>query len=355
MTNVVALRPPAHQPDDHRLAALIDGFVCQRRARQDVFWLKENAELLGALASGGTDVPLGALAPWHDYYTQIERSLRDFPQYYRFILSIGLDLEALGMPGTRAEALCAQTVSAGLAEAELSDLQRAEARRLLTQRGQARPVGHGALGARLRRFITRSETFATPNKKAAYELTHIVFYLSDYGRITPELDAAVSVSLEYAGLLAFLDRNMDLLAEVCAALRFAGQVPSPVWEAAVAAAHGAFVLRDDAGADLNDGYHEWLLTGWSAQIAQRGGLQASVPGGALRFGRLGQGARDSALRPMAACICDMGPRRSGDWGRMRPHVMSYLDAEAHAVLVEAEGSTTRFGSFFEGFARAEAV
>ena len=71
-----------------------------------------------------------------------------------------------------------------------------------------------AVWSRLNRFINHKETFAVPNRKAAYELTHIVFYFSNYGRQDPKLDAEALVSLEYAGILAFLDRNVDLLAEL---------------------------------------------------------------------------------------------------------------------------------------------
>ena len=38
------------------------------------------------------------------------------------------------------------------------------------------------------------------------------------------------MSLEYAGILAFLDMNVDLLAEVCIAMRFAGMPVNEVWE-----------------------------------------------------------------------------------------------------------------------------
>ena len=80
---------------------------------------------------------------------------------------------------------------------------------------------HG-LNDRLRGFARRSITFALPNKKAAYELTHIVFYLSEYGRRDPEVGQAFIDSLHFAGTLAFLELNLDLLAEICIALRFAG-------------------------------------------------------------------------------------------------------------------------------------
>jgi hypothetical protein len=280
----------------------------------------------------------------------VQQTLTDFPQYYRFILSICLDLEELGLPATQGRQLCEQVARAGLDEAELSDLQRAEARRLLRRRGVGPAVDHGELGERLRRFIGRTRTFTLPNRKAAYELTHIVYYLSDYGRSDPALAPEALISLEYTGLLAFLDQDMDFLAEVCAALRFAGARPSPVWEAAIATAHGEHQICADHGASLQDDFHEWLVTGWAAQIAGRAALRQPVPEGGLRFHR--NRISGGALRPLATCLRDMGGSRCADWGRMRPHVLSYLGPDTHAVLVEAERSSLLFDDFFEGFARA---
>ena len=352
MTNVVLLKPDESQDPTVQTARLIRAFAEGRRTQGDVFWLKENAELLGALASTGATLNTAALQPLAAFHRGCRNLQRDFPQYYRFILSICLDLEDLGLPQHQGAALCAKVARAGLEGAELSDLQRAEARRLLRRRGVGPRVEDGALGQRLRDFIARSATFAMPNRKAAYELTHIVFYLSDYGRQPPDLPEAALKSLHFTGLLAFLDQDMDLLAEVCAALCFAGQAPIPLWEDALAASHRVMRVYADVGAPLQDDYHEWLVTGWAMQIAGRPMRSTDIPKGALRFhkGRKGVGA----LRPLAACLNDMGANRRADWGHMRPHVLSYLCAESHATLLHAERAGPYFEEFFEGFARARA-
>ena len=77
-------------------------------------------------------------------------------------------------------------------------------------------------------FIDQPETFTIPNKKAAYELTHIVFF--EYGRKDPGISTDAVRSLEFAGLLALLDHNRDILAEICITLRFAGQTPPLRWK-----------------------------------------------------------------------------------------------------------------------------
>ena len=110
-----------------------------------------------------------------------------FAQYYRFYLSIFFDLEDMGLKVDVSGQMCVWVAAQGLAEAELSDLQFGEVSRLLARRGTKVFIDLG-LDDRLRQFINRSATFALPNKKTAYELTHIVFYLSEYGRRDPNLD-----------------------------------------------------------------------------------------------------------------------------------------------------------------------
>lgn len=350
MSNVVPLRPITRAPESDPETALIAGFAKARRPVEDVFWLKENAELLGILAATGTQVPEQALAPYQAFYDQLEERFNFFPQYYRFLLAICLDLEDLGMAGRLGERLCAQAAHMGLAEAELSDLQRGEARRLLARRGLARAVGAGDLGARLRGFISRSATFALPNKKAAYELTHIVYYLSEYGRVDPDLPQGALTSLNFAGLMAYLEQNMDLLGEVCAALRCANQRPSPIWENAVAHAHGSIRLFEDETAPLSDAYHAYFVTGWSAQLAGKPAFAGQVPMGALRFAPpYHRGA--GVLRVLSAHLMENARLRRVTWDDTRRALAPMLGQEGHEVLESAVASSDQFEAFFDGFAR----
>ncbi len=350
MSNVVSFAPRVTPATSNPYTALIAGIATGRRLPDDVFWLKENAELLGILRASEVALEPRALAPFEAFYDQIEARLRFFPQYYRFLLSLCLDLEDLGVAGNKAEALCAWVAQQGVAQAELSDLQRAEARRLLARRGEAPQVDAG-LDQRLHDFINRTATFAMPNKKAAYELTHIVFYLSEYGQHDPQLSDAALISLEYAGLLAYLDQNVDLLAEVCTALRFAGQTPSALWEALIVQHHSAVGIVADGAETLMDAYHPYLVTGWALNVAGQGGFQAPVAEGALRFLPPVYAAQ-GALRSMSECMFDLGDQRSGNWDQMRAHVMPYLGNAGQQVLRDAEGSSDQFERFFAGFARA---
>ncbi|WP_108837698.1 hypothetical protein [Tateyamaria sp. Alg231-49] len=351
MSNIVALNaPPRRQRLCDRTSALVDCFARHRRIPDDVFWLKENAELLNILECTGQKPSCADLDPHQAFYDQLPDRISFFPQYYRFLLSIGLDLEDLGLPGGQMERLCAWVGTQKLAEAELSDLQRAEARRLLARRG----VGMGHVDAhlddRLRAFINRPETFAVPNKKAAYELTHIVFYLSEYGRRDPRLDAQALMSLEYAGILAHLEQNMDLLAEVCVAIRQAGRLPSPIWEDAVRANLSGFSIVADDQTALTDHYHEYLVSTWAMVAAGADDTGCAVPVGRCVFVQPDGAA--PVLRAMSAALMSFGQTRSADWEQMQSGVLDMLDEESALTLQTTIASSPLFGKFFEFFARA---
>lgn len=349
MSNVIQLRVPSRvQRQEARFGALLHSFAADRRTGDDVFWLKENAEILNILECTGTELPDGALAAHQDFYDSVEQRMSFFPQYYRFLLSITLDLEDLGMAGTKAEGLVDWAVSQGLAQAEMSDLQRMEARRLMARRGyDPLPLDTG-LEARMRDFINRSQTFTLPNKKAAYELTHAVFYLSEYGRRDPQLDAAAKTSLHYAGLLAYLDQNADLLAEICVALIHAGEVPPPLWSDWLTRETRDFIVTGDPDIDIHDAYHDYLVCNWFQATTGAPIFDGPVMSGRMRFDRAMPDA--APLREMSEYMFGMQDARSGDWGQMRGRISEALSPGAQGVLSQAEQSS-HFGAFFEGFAR----
>lgn len=350
MSNVISLNVPSRRLGAPvKRAALVDSFARHRRFGDDVFWLKENAELLNILECTGLSLAEHALAPHQGFYDRVEKRLGFFPQYYRFLLSICLDLEDLGLPGEKAEGLCRWAAREGLADAELSDLQRAEARRLMLRRG-VDPLPHDTgLEERLRRFIDRPETFAMPNKKAAYELTHIVFYLSEYGRRDPGLSAGALTSLEFAGLLAYLDQNADLLAEICVALRFAGVRPSEIWEGWLERETHRFQVVTGPQAGTVDDYHDYFVCNWLMAVSGREAFRKEAAFERMAFHRAQPVA--GPLREMSECMFRLEDARSDDWQAMRPVVADALTEIGHDILAEAEASSARFDEFFAGFAR----
>ncbi|MEM8576474.1 MAG: hypothetical protein AAGF60_01360 [Pseudomonadota bacterium] len=306
-----------------------------------MYWLKENAEFLSVCVATGT--PLADPEVYAAIYADLPRRMAFFPQYYRFWLSICLDLEALGLPGDQSGAMAQRVQRSDLVAAELSDLQRGEAAWLLSRRGITLP--DPGLEDRLRAFAARPATFGLPNRKAAYELTHIVFYLSAYGRRDPHLTRGALRSLDFAGLQAFLAQDIDLLAEICVALRFAGQTPSPIWEGAVL--EGLRAVRIVPGAGAEDDYHLYLMCQWLACAAAPDLRAAPLPDAPFAFAA--PQPRPSALRDLSRALMDM-EGRSADWDRMRPRVLPHL--RQPDVLAEAEASSPHFAPFFEVFARA---
>lgn len=349
MSNIIQLTVPSRIPPlEARITALLGAFADHRRTGDDVFWLKENAELLNILECTGQSVAPEALARHAGFYADAVTRLEFFPQYYRFLLSMSLDLEDLGMPGNEAQRMVDFAAREGLAEAELSDLQRAEARRLMSRRG-IDPVRDDGLNDRLRAFCARTATFALPNKKAAYELTHIVYYLSEYGRRDPDLPDEAIQSLHFAGLTAFLDQNADLVAEVCIALHYAGRTPPAVWTAWLEQETAAYGITADPSASLNDDYHEYLVCNWHQAVTGSALFRKPVCDDRLHFK---SGARpQTVLRELSQAIYGLD-RRSGDWGRMRPIMEPSLSPQARDILSVAVNSSTLFDAYFEGFARA---
>ena len=63
MSNVVTLNVPAPAKPEARYGALVDCFASHRRFADDVFWLKENAEVLNILECTGAVLP-AADGPW---------------------------------------------------------------------------------------------------------------------------------------------------------------------------------------------------------------------------------------------------------------------------------------------------
>lgn len=352
MTNIVHLTVPSQRlSDEMRHAALATSFAQHRRFGDDVFWLKENAELLNILECSGAEIDGNALESYADFYNNVEKRIQFFPQYYRFLLSICLDLEDMGLSGQKGERLCQWVSSKGFAQAELSDLQRLEARRLLMRRGYDPLQQDVGLENRMRAFMSRSATFSMPNKKAAYELTHTVFYLSEYGRKDPCLDGDARKSLEFVGLLAFLEQNADLLAEVCVSLKYAGFDVPDVWEQWLVKHTHRFDVQSGGQGIAQDDYHEFLVCNWMMMATGHRAFTKPLSAERMTFFRPEGGA--GPLRELSECMYQMDEQRSNDWGAMRPVVLDQLSENAQSIVADAENSCGAFDAFFEGFARAE--
>lgn len=80
MTNVITLSVPQHRQSlSQRAGTLIDIFANHRRHGDDVFWLKENAELLNILECTATEVPAQTLSLHQDFYDRLPQKIGVFP------------------------------------------------------------------------------------------------------------------------------------------------------------------------------------------------------------------------------------------------------------------------------------
>lgn len=355
-SNVISLSR-YHPNARHGVGALLQIFAKERRDPNSVYWLKENAEILNVLQSRGRAHtpadPVDGISIYDAFYKSLPDRMGFFPQYYRFFLSIACDLEALGMSGDIAAQLCEMAVAKSLARCELSDLQRAEAHRLLSRRGyMGEADAQDALRARLHRFMDHSASFALPNRKAAYELTHIVFYLSHYGQRDPKISAAACNSLIFAGIIAHMEQNADLMAEVCIALRYAGQQPPNAWEIWLTNRQNAFETVA-TGNVATDHYHEFLVLNWANSLAQAQPVFSDVRAKGRCFYRPSTAL--GVLGEVSQILFAWKEPRKEDWHLMAPRILAALPEDSAKHLTEVVHATGHFAQFFSHFSRAQSI
>lgn len=348
MSNVVSLHRPAPVMGAFGLDEVIDLFANRRRARRDAFWLKENAELLQILLATVGPKSQPDLSAYAGFASSVIEEMRFFPQYYRFYLSMALDLSALGLEEVPVATLADMVAQGGAIGAELSDSHRAEARLLMARAGRPLAQDDG-LDARLNAFAAQSSLFSVPNRQLAYALTHCVFHATDYGRQTMARDSERRLALMHAGMNAWLEDNLDLLAEVAIALVQSGEAVPQVWQDAILTAVAEFSAQQGAGSGpFDDAYHEFLVLNWAAHALGGAAFAVSLPSGARLFHRQKQG--ETALRDLSLALLDMGNGRSADWAMMRWRLWSKLSAPVRA-RIEAIETLPEFDGFFRNFAR----
>lgn len=350
MSNIIQFKPLTPKAtEQQRIQSVVTMVAQARRTSDDVFWLKENAEILNVLESSVQIVTPEILSAYDEFYETIEQKLQYFPQYYRFFLSIALDLETLGFAGNKAGELAHWCATQRLVDAELSDLQRAEAWRLC-QRADIHLTGLEGLDQRLHHFIDTSATFALPNKKVAYELTHIIFYLSEYGRRDPEVSEHAIKSLHFVGILAMLEQNADLLAEVCIALQFC-DAPVPVEWTQWLTTHLS-AAQFGTRSVMTDDYHQYLMCDWLAQLQGAACFEMVVPDQMGSFDM--PHYKTAALRHLSQAI--MNTSGLAAVGSAATQILSVsLPPEVYDTLEFVADTTEHFDEFFEKFTRQSPI
>ncbi|RUS59295.1 hypothetical protein EGN72_15260 [Pseudorhodobacter sp. E13] len=339
---------PRVKTSDNPVALVIEMVAERRHAKTNAFWYKENGELLSVLRALDWPVQGADLRPYDDAGAKLLPLLRFFPQYYRLILGFSYDLNVLSGTPHAAQPVAAWAEQSGLAAKELSDVARVEAD-FLIDRALNRPQAGSGHATRLQAFCENSDAFRLPDRAAAYSLTHMVFYATDYGRKPMAQNENIRRSLIHAGLVAWLDQDMDILAEVVLALRFSEAAVPDLWANAVLRAASDVFCGSQAAAGADD-FHEMLMLNWAA--GQLGGraFAFDMPHDATTFHRPERGP--SALQELSAQLFALGDQRRGDWGVMRWRLWPALSEPAQARLAEVE-AWPEFTAFFQGFARAD--
>lgn len=244
--------------------SLFESFGKVRREELSASYFKENAEFLSILNMVGGTASHDGLAHYATLYDRGLLLLDCFPQYYRLIGAMLIELAELGMGGSVADDACDLIMSRGLYLAETSDMRRLDALNMLARRGRTPDAPWGDLEGRVLCYLNRPHAFARPDRSAAYGVTHFVFYLTDFGRKPVELGPVAIENLTDIGRISLLDNDIDLLAEVCLSLRFLGQKPAAEWEGGLKTHFHNFTISDveAAGNAGSDDYHTWLVMAW---------------------------------------------------------------------------------------------
>ena len=82
MTNILSFQACSRRQNEaQRFAALTRTFATERRSLEDVFWMKEVAELLNILECTSHALSAEVLAPLEAFYVSLENRMGFFPQY----------------------------------------------------------------------------------------------------------------------------------------------------------------------------------------------------------------------------------------------------------------------------------
>jgi len=245
-------------------------FAINRNSELTFAYLKENGELLSIAASSNLLLEPAARELYRKFYDSAFQTCELLPQYFRFILAIVMDLEDLGYVGNVGKRICEYVVKQDYLDYETSDTRRLEILTLL-----ARRIPDGAIERNYRdqleqsvdKFISKPDHFVKFNKPLFYELTHFIFFLTNYGTNKIQLKNSPIECLTNVGILALLDNDVDLLAEICICFKFLGETPPAFWEQYVESSLSEVTITFDASIQsaingATDEYHAYFMMNW---------------------------------------------------------------------------------------------
>lgn len=256
---------------------IVEAFALKRNPEFSFPFLKENGELLGIAVDAGFLVEPRGLELYRNFYDNALKLTQSYPQYYRFTLGMVVDLEKAGMRGQVSRDLANYVMEEELVLFDTSDTRRLEALTLLSHVDRLKPrytEAYKAVLGNIDQLISRPDWYTKFNKPLFYDLTHIIFFLTNNGSQDLPLENDVYPCLMNMGLLALLDNDADLLAEICICLQYINRPIPSYWDD---------FLQDNVGkiktsysgtvaSALNssvDEYHIYLVLNWYEAMQNR--------------------------------------------------------------------------------------
>jgi len=249
---------------------VVKNFAQDRHSGVSFSYLKENGELLSIIRNTGLKLSNNALRNYINFYEKIPVYLDLYPAFYRFFYAISLDLEDLGLSGRISELLRDYVLSNDLHVCETSDVRRMEIRNLLGRSNTSLPAQNEKdLIKRSQRFLENTQNFQRYNKPLFYDVTHLIFFQTNLGKDLSDLEIspALKDTLQNIACLAYLDDDIDLLAEVCLCYKYLGLHAPLLWVEACVDYVEKFSLDSSffevkQTLPVTDDYHIYLVTNW---------------------------------------------------------------------------------------------
>lgn len=261
-------------------------FAVKRNPKLSFPYLKENGELLRIAVDSGFLLDPRAVALYDDFYTSALKLTKHYPQYFRFIFGIVIDLEKGGMQGNESEKIAQYILDEELVFFDMCSTRKLET---LTMLREVAPLGKSLLGVRNRiienvdRLFSNPDLYSKFNKPLFYEITHIIFFLTDYGKTSMPLNNDVAECLTNMGLLCLLDNDADLLAEVCICMTYIGLETPKYWDEFLQKSLQQIKIsyHETVSSALNaavDEYHVYFVLNWYFAVKNRPSFQTSFKG-----------------------------------------------------------------------------
>ena len=326
----------------------VKAFAVLRHKGLSLPFLKENGELLSIALSCGLTLSSESLELYEELYEKIDKLCELYQPFFRYFLALALDLEDLGMSGHKGEVLIDYVFKHDLYAYDTSDTRRLEIIHLLSRRGRQpefKTDSYEALLKRVTGFLVQSDRFIKLNRPLFYEFTHLIFFGTDFGNISLCNDENIFKSLNHIGMLAYLDNDTDLLAEVCLCYRFLKRPVPKIWMKTCSEnlqnIDIVHMAEDCMTAAHADDYHIYFVINWLLGISGKRVFQYSYELGVPLFTQ-----NKPKKSPLSKIFQVLHPIIMEDMPKRPMKAFEFLSVEDNIQLQTALASSPNSENFF---------